>query len=250
MRTLNSLSNKLIRPFPSRRLDQVYKRNRINHIRSNRHISSSSNMSSLLPRGFYGSDPSFTGLFRLLDDFDTYNREQGADSGRKRNSSTRIFSPKFDVRETENAYELHGELPGIEREHVNIEFTDPQTIVIRGRAERSYTSGTPPTTMTGAIMEKGETSHKATVEDEATEEAKEQGNQTQVAKRQDHQLEKQKPQAEKYWVSERSIGEFSRTFSFPTRVDQETVTANLNNGILTIVVPKARKSEARRIAIN
>ena len=25
----------------------------------------------------------------------------------------------------------------------------------------------------------------------------------------------------RYWVSERSVGEFSRSFSFPTRVDEE-----------------------------
>lgn len=215
---------------------------------------------SLFPRGFYGSDPSFTNLFRLLDDFDSYTREvqsgEVAHDGRRRNRvmQARTFNPKFDVRETEDAYELYGELPGIERDQVNIEFTDPQVLVIRGRIERSYTSGTPPASMSGAITEQGEehASHKASVEDEASEKAKEQGSQTQVTKHADNrQADKQnKAPSEKYWVSERSIGEFSRTFSFPARIDQDGVSANLNNGILGVVIPKAKKAETRRIAIN
>jgi len=208
---------------------------------------------SLFPRNIYGSDPSFTNLFRLLDDFDTYSREtqNGHEGGRHRRQPARTFSPKFDVRETNDTYELHGELPGIARENVSIEFTDAQTIVIRGRVERTYTSGAPSTDMSGAITEKGEehASHKATVEDEAGEAATQNGG-SQVSKRHDNKVEKAKAPAEKYWVSERSVGEFSRTFSFPSRVDQDAVSASLNDGILNIVVPKVKKVEARRIAIN
>ncbi|KAJ4418559.1 heat shock protein [Neurospora sp. IMI 360204] len=227
---------------------------------------------ALFPRGIYGSygsDPSFTNLFRLLDDFDTYSREvQGSapETGSRRHTQpARTFSPKFDVRETEQTYELHGELPGIDRDNVQIEFTDPQTIVIRGRVERNYTAGTPPAQVAGVLTEQGEphspASHHATVEDDVDEDkrsvattatgANNQNNQ-QVAQRPSapHTEEKPKAPAEKYWVSERSIGEFSRTFSFPGRVDQNAVSASLNNGILTITVPKAKKHETIRIAIN
>lgn len=230
-----------------------------NHRQLSRFISTTSTNMSLFPRGFYASDPNFTSLFRLLDDFDTYNREVqgGKEGGRNTRQLARTFNPKFDVRETETAYELHGELPGIDRENVTMEFTDPQTVVIRGRVERTYSSGNLPSTNASAITEKGEdhaSAHKVTVEDEAAEEAKERGNNgTQVAKHQNGHVEQQqqrKGPVEKYWVSERSVGEFSRTFSFPTRVDQDTVTANLKDGILSVVVPKAKKNETRRIAIN
>lgn len=216
---------------------------------------------SFFPRSIYGADPSFTPLFRLLDDFDTYRSEvQGQPTnGKKGRSAARIFNPKFDVRETENTYELHGELPGIERDNVNIEFTEPQTIVIHGHVERTYQAGTPPAgfiegggaKMSGAITEAGEEhhatkAHKATVEDEAAEQAKEKG----IVAKKDEQKHAQQSK-EKFWVSERSIGEFSRTFSFPERVDQDAVSASLNNGILNITVPKAKKHESRRrIAVN
>jgi HSP20 family molecular chaperone IbpA len=216
---------------------------------------------SLFPRSYFAPETSFTPLFRLLDDFDSYSREVSSQGNSKAGSRRALpsFSPRFDVKETETGYELHGELPGVEKENVTIEFSEPQTLVISGRTERSYTSGTPPaglieTGTSGAITEGGEGdahhSHKATVEDEDAEKAKEQ-QATEVAKadQQQQQQQQQKPR-EKFWVSERSIGEFSRTFNFPTPVDQEAVAANLNNGILSVTVPKAKKHEGKRIAVN
>jgi HSP20 family molecular chaperone IbpA len=228
---------------------------------------SSNKMSAFFPRTLYGADPSFTPLFRLLDDFDNYSREVGnttTTNGRhhgRHGGHVRAFNPKFDVRETEEAYELHGELPGIAREQVNIEFTEPQTLVVRGRVERSYTSGTPPAALEGgpakAAITQGEAashSHKTTVTDEEFENV-ESGSSAETAQPAGEVAKTEKKAAaeepkEKYWVSERSVGEFSRTFSFPGRIDQDAVSANLNNGILSIVVPKAKKAEARRIAIN
>ena len=122
-------------------------------------------------------------------------------------------------------------------------------MTVKGRSERSYTSGTPPAgfvegpATTGAITEGGESNdnhkgHKATVEDEDA--AKD--TTAEVAKAQEQPNE---PEA-KYWVSERSVGEFSRSFSFPVRVDQDAVHASMKNGILSIVVPKLKKTEHRR----
>lgn len=62
------------------------------------------------------------------------------------------------------------------------------------------------------------------------------------------QAEAEQPRR-RYWVSERSVGTFHRTFSFPKRIDSEGVTASLKNGILDIVVPKAKAPEARKITI-
>lgn len=218
---------------------------------------------SLFPRAFYSSDPSFTPLFRLLDDFDAYSRDVSnaqTHHGRGQRHLVRTFTPKFDVRETEDAYELHGELPGMNKKDVHIEFTDGQTLVIRGRVERAYTSGTPPAgvlgegTVSGTITEAGEGEqqtekpayHKATVEDEGAE-AEQAASSTEVAKK---SSERAPEHGTKYWVSERSVGEFSRSFSFPSRVDSEAVNASLNNGILGVVVPKAKKLGSRRVDIS
>lgn len=216
---------------------------------------------SFFPRSYFAPEASFTPLFRLLDDFDNYSREVSAQQPGAKNAhraALPTFSPRFDVKETETGYELHGELPGVEKENVRIEFTEPQTIVISGRTERTYTSGTPPAgllegnnTMSDVITEGNENnSHKATVEDEEAEKAKEQQGSEVVKHNEQQQQQQQRQPKERIWVSERSVGEFSRTFSFPTPVDQEAVAANLKDGILSVTVPKARKPEGRRIAIN
>ncbi|KAH9221580.1 HSP20-like chaperone [Leptodontidium sp. 2 PMI_412] len=221
---------------------------------------------SLFPNSFFASpsaanNTSFHPLFRLLDDFEQHSRN--TDNGhphRQLRTNMKSFTPKFDVKELAEAYELHGDLPGIEQKDVEIEFTDVQTITVRGRTERSFTSGTPPSGLiegseTPATIESAPNdaskpaAHKATVEDEdaimVTDPA-----QTQVATttKDATKEEKAEPKA-KYWVSERSVGEFSRSFTFPVRVDQDGVKASMKNGVLSIIVPKAKKHEAKKIPI-
>jgi len=202
---------------------------------------------AFFPRSLYDSDTSFTPLFRLLDDFDSYSR-QGV-SGRR--TGTPSWQPKFDVRETGEAYELHGELPGINKENIHIEFTEPQSMLIRGRTERTYTAGTPPagliesTIRGGAITEGSEKSKKAS---EGEEKRASQGASTEATEKE--MPETEKSDKAKYWLSERSVGEFSRSFNFPTQVDQESVTADFKDGILNILVPKVKKYESKRIALS
>ncbi|KAI8648974.1 SHSP domain-containing protein [Fusarium keratoplasticum] len=203
---------------------------------------------AFFPRSLYDSNASFAPLFRLLDDFDSYSR-QGM-SGRR--TSIPSWQPKFDIRETREAYELHGELPGINKENIHIEFTEPQTMLIRGKTERTYTAGNPPadfidgTTTSSAITEAGEGAKKASDEvyKSVPHETGAEATEKEMAKA------KEPVDKAKYWLSERSVGEFSRSFNFPTPVDQESVTASFKDGILNIVAPKAKKQESRRIAIS
>lgn len=219
-------------------------------------------------------DVAFTPLFRLLDDIESHSREAQCNGARRHHRrQARVFNPKFDVRETDTAYELHGELPGVERDNIHIEFAEPQTVVIRGRVERSYTAGTPPAAAvqdadaetSGAVADRdwesvtadkeseaeATPSHQATVSDEETETTKEQGSAAEPAEKPvEEKPEEPKQPADKYWLSERSVGEFTRSFNFSSRVEQEAVTANLNNGILTVVVPKAKQHEPRYINVN
>ena len=181
-------------------------------------------------------------LFRLLDDYATHSNTGSLTS----NSAIRAFQPKFDVREHQSTYELQGELPGIEQKDVHIEFADPHTLVIKGRTEREYSSegsNEAHGRITGDVTDAGK-SHKATVEDEAAEQVKETG---QVVAKQGQEQRIPRP---KYWVSERSVGEFHRAFSFPSRVDQDSVKASLKNGILSVVVPKAPSYQAKRISVD
>ncbi len=193
---------------------------------------------SLFPR-FPSSE--LSPLFRLIDDYTSQNP-----TGTSTSSSIRAFHPKFDVREHKDTYELQGELPGLEQKDIHIEFADPHTLIIKGRVEREYTSDDSHTArgrVTGEV-----TSHKASVEDEEAEKSGASGKDKEVSKASESG-EGQKNDGTKYWVSERSVGEFHRAFSFPSRVDQEAVKANLKNGILSVVIPKAVSHHAKRIMV-
>ena len=196
-------------------------------------------------------------LFSLFDD--TFNELQRASR-----QARKQFNPRFNLSESKEAYSLEGELPGIDQQDLNIEFTDEHTLTIKGRTETHTESGRQPEAVESekkaAIDEApaSETSsikyHQATVEDEepANSSAAAQEN-TEVAapapKSEQAKPETPATPQNHHWISERHVGEFSRSFSFPTRVNQEAVKASLKNGILNIVVPKAPAPESRRINI-
>lgn len=198
---------------------------------------------SLFPRF---SNSEFGPLFRLMEEYGNQDFS----------SSVRAFAPKFDVREHKESYELQGELPGIEQKDIHIEFADPHTLVVKGRIEREYSSdgaNKAQGRITGEVTK--DQSHKATVEDDPAETENKntdvstsngKGNNTVGKHDKHHQHQQNGP---KYWVSERSVGEFHRAFSFPSRVDQDAVKANLKNGILNITVPKATSHQSKRIAV-
>ena len=59
----------------------------------------------------------------------------------------------------------------------------------------------------------------------------------------------QPAQGQRYYRRERPAGEFDRTVSLAEKVDPEAVTASCKNGILTVKMPKAKKTKARTISI-
>jgi HSP20 family molecular chaperone IbpA len=196
---------------------------------------------SLFPRFTQEISP----IFRLMDDYDRATRH----AMRQVDSQLRSFSPKFDVKETKDAYELHGEFPGIEQKDINIEWTDSNTLTISGRTESHHEEGRRPQ----GFVEEGEgassSSDKKKLQPSVEDENDGGSGNKAVAKQDGQEVTKHQQPDTKFWVSERAVGEFHRSFSFPARIDQDNVKASLKNGILSIVVPKAQASKARKINI-
>ncbi|KAJ5621457.1 HSP20-like chaperone [Penicillium herquei] len=132
-----------------------------------------------------------------------------------------IVNPRFDFRETKDAYHLDGELPGLTQEDIDIEFSDSRTLVIKGRTEHKYDHIEPEN-----VTEKAE-------------DAKNTENDNKDVKKDPH----------RYRVRERIFGEFRRTFSFASQVNQDAVKASLKNGVLSIHVPKANATVAKKVVI-
>ncbi|KAJ5309140.1 hypothetical protein PENANT_c014G10879 [Penicillium antarcticum] len=171
------------------------------------------------------SHTGFSPLLQLLDDYESCRKAQ-----------PRTFAPAFDVRELDDSYHLDGELPGVDQSNIEIEFTDAHTLVIKGHTERNY-----PNEDLAPSRSPSPGWHQPTVEEEDAESIAT----TDTAS--SHGMAQ--PSPAHFWASERSTGEFQRTFSFTARVDQDSVRANLKNGILSVVVPKLTLPKIKKIQI-
>ena len=137
------------------------------------------------PRGTVRWDP-----FRELDQL--YERMNHLWEAGAQDAST-AWVPLGDVEETDDAYLVEVELPGVERDDIDIE--------VNGRE----------LTVSGEVKEKERTG---------------------IMRRRT-----------------RKVGEFTYAVTLPGDVDSDNVTARLENGVLTVRVPKSQRDKPRRIAI-
>ena len=106
-----------------------------------------------------------------------------------------IFNPLFDVRETNDAFILQADVPGVQEKDLDISLTRNR-LTVTGRREHEAET-------------KGETHDRM----------------------------------------ERSWGSFTRSFTLPTEIDANKVSAELMNGLLLIQLPKTGESMTRRIPL-
>jgi|SRR5687768_13206962 len=172
------------------------------------------------------ADTPFSPLAHLLHDFNSYLTRPG---GHHHNLGSMPWQPRFDLQETSKKYELHGELPGLRKSDVKVEFTDPRSLIIKGRVEKSYETPPADSELTKTAESKDTDPTKPTAGSAANGS---QGDQPKV------------------WLSERSVGEFSRGFTFSLPVKHEFTTATFKDGILTVVVPKGEDYSSYSVPVN
>lgn len=107
-----------------------------------------------------------------------------------------VWAPRVDLSETEDAYFIHVDVPGMTKDDLEINYQD------------------------GVLSVSGE---------RRAEERKERHNFVRV---------------------ERSFGNFYRSFRLPKAVDEGSIEATYENGVLTIEVQKSEESKPRRIEIH
>jgi HSP20 family protein len=106
------------------------------------------------------------------------------------------WAPPIDVYETERAYIVTAEIPGLSREQVELAVEDTR-LTIQGRREARGGSAEPV----------------------------------------------------RYHQIERGYGLFRRTFEFAEAIDAGSVTADMANGVLTILIPKVPPPPPRKIEV-
>lgn len=106
------------------------------------------------------------------------------------------ISPRLNVSESDRAFEVQAELPGVKKEDVKVAI-EHQRVTIEGEARR----------------------------------------------------DNEQREGENVLYSERSASRFVRSFMLPAEVDDGAAEARMENGVLTLTLPKKQGSQARRIAI-
>jgi HSP20 family protein len=202
----------------------------------------------------------FSPLFRLADEIDRATRSGGCSPAAARAQRSSVFLPRFDVKDTKEAYKLTGELPGVDQSNVSIVWADEKTLVISGSTETETTETNEPQQAADDATITSETSpahyQKPSVEEDGQDfvdvEKPESEEQQSEEKPQEAAPAAQKPETDggRYLFTERASGSFKRVFKFPGHVDHDNVTASLKNGVLAITAPKAKPVEPRKIVIS
>lgn len=150
----------------------------------------------------FGLVPFAKNIAKSNDDFnklfDVFNEPFFHEPFAKMNSYVKSF--KVDVKDTDKAYELTAELPGIAKENISLDYN------------------------------KGYLTIKTTTTKSTEEKPAENAND-----------KNGKPQ-EKYIRRERYVGEMQRSF-YIDDIDEKNIKASYQDGILTVVLPKATKEE-------
>lgn len=214
-------------------------------------------------------------LLRLLDDNEVPKGQPPGPSS----LSGCTFSPKFDLKESKNTYELRAELPGLEQRDIDIEFIDAKTLIIKGSlAKVEDTKPNDDEDNEGPVDSEGPTENggPAAIEDKSDNKSDSSSSSASAASSSNHTtvedwseeepgiteiskkgkgyraiVKQNEESVYKYLIRECSTGKFKRTFTFPHKVDRSRVKASLKNGILTVVVPKQVKkgNERKKIEI-
>lgn len=110
-------------------------------------------------------------------------------------STSAVWAPQTDLSETEDAFHIRLDVPGMSKEDITINLQD-RMLTISGTRESKETQ-----------------------------------------------------EGEDYVRVERAFGNFHRTFTLPSDVNQENVEATYDNGVLSIHVPKTEESKPQQIEI-
>jgi HSP20 family molecular chaperone IbpA len=147
-----------------------------------------------------------------------------------------VVNPHFDLVEGRTSYTIYGELPGLDRDGVNVEVNDhTYAITISGLLWRPT-----PVEANGTTVHAGAPTEApgldTLVEGKSTDASYRGKDSLDV----EHRERRASVSSDLHWhVTERRVGEFRRQFQFPFEmVEMHKVQAIMKDGLLTLTVPK------------
>ncbi|OAD02304.1 hypothetical protein MUCCIDRAFT_82687 [Mucor lusitanicus CBS 277.49] len=168
--------------------------------------------------------------------------------------------PATNILETPESYEFQSEVPGVDKDSIKIELPDSHTLTILGRVQeddglvkKEDKMEEDPIPPVAAAAEAQESTQAETVQQE--DPSTESGETVHVPPTESSPLKPvQKGKKPAWWTNERvlgSFGSFRRSFFFLDPVATDGATATIKNGVVKIVLQKAKdvKSDIKLIQL-
>ena len=121
-------------------------------------------------------------------------QKREVEKGQEATRPTRAFLPTTDIFETEDALTMVLEMPGVDRDNIEVSVEN-SVLTVEGKINFGKYEGLQPV------------------------------------------------------YSEYNIGPYRRTFRISSRIDQDKIRAEMRDGVITLVLPKAEKAKPRRIEV-
>lgn len=121
--------------------------------------------------------------------------KQELDSHQERTESARFYRPYTDIHESENTIVVTMDVPGVDRNDVDVKL-EKDVLTITGLVDLSSYEGLEPL------------------------------------------------------YTEYNVGNYTRSFTISNEVDRDGIAAKIDNGVLTVTLPKAKEAAARRITVD
>jgi len=232
------------------------------------------------------TDHDFVAGLRFLDE---YAKHLASRSGHSSDVLGHHFVPRFDLEEHEHNYELYGELPGFDRDHIIVEANDDHNIQISGWIPRKHADVAvvldPSVPVVHRDIPLGKPDSSIERFGEVLNPHRESLSDAPVASHSvaapapestpaavphlphEHRPETARfgdvldPHANfvhrpkdakpkvKYLIAERQYGQFHRAFHFPKPIKKEEVQARLENGVLHISAPRKEVEPPMRVEV-
>jgi HSP20 family protein len=121
-------------------------------------------------------------------------QKREVDKGQEATTPTRAFMPIADIFETEDALTVVLEMPGVDRDHIDI-GVDKGVLTVEGKIDFGKYEGLQPV------------------------------------------------------YSEYNVGPYRRSFRISNRIDQDKISAEMRDGVIKLVLPKAEEAKPHKIEV-
>lgn len=198
---------------------------------------------------------SFPAMSNVFDDFfnDSLTSLFGRDLSDVFERNPGMAMPAVNVKETGDAFQIEVAAPGLQKEDFNLNL-ERNILTISAQKESRAEYG-PSNQTEGQGQENSQGAPTATADAQSTDQANasQQGEsrsqgamQSRPAAQSSAMQQRNQNQMERYTRREFSYTSFERSFSLPETTDPERISANYENGILTINVPKREQQQMRQ----